>query len=140
MRSSNAALLAGLIFLAACKPSAEQAEEAAGEAPAAAAAEAEPRLVFEDDFERDDVGDAWRAQGDAWSIDDGWLTVEGARNDALWLKTKLPERVRIEFDAMSMSEEGDLKFEVFGDATPMRAVIWDLRRVGQPAEHHREAR
>lgn len=115
MRSSSAALLAGLVFLAACKPSAEQAEEVAAEEPAEAAAEAEPRLVFEDDFEREDVGDAWRAQGEAWSIDEGWLTVEGARNDALWLKTKLPARVRIEFDAMSLSEEGDLKFEVFGD-------------------------
>lgn len=72
-------------------------------------------LVFEDAFEGSAIGPDWRAQGGAWSIESGWLAVAEARNDALWLQRALPERVRIEFDAKSLSDDGDLKFEVFGD-------------------------
>lgn len=72
-------------------------------------------LVFSDDFDGASIGDVWSAEGDHWRIEDGWLTVEGARNDALWLSTPLPEDVRIEFRARALSDVGDLKFEVFGD-------------------------
>jgi len=72
-------------------------------------------LVFEDNFERDELGDNWRYQSAAWRIEDGWVAIAGARNDALWLQTPLPDDVRIEFDARSLSDIGDIKFEVFGD-------------------------
>lgn len=86
-----------------------------GSAPASTEA-AEPRLVFEDDFEREAFGEHWSTEApDAWSIDEGWVAVAGARNAGLWLDVELPENVRIEFLAKSLSEEGDIKFEVFTD-------------------------
>ena len=72
-------------------------------------------LVFEDDFEREELGEHWSASGDSWQIADGQLAVRDARNDALWLDVELPEKVRIEFDGIPLADEGDLKFEVFGD-------------------------
>lgn len=72
-------------------------------------------LVFSDDFDGSGISDAWQAAGDRWSVENGWLAVSGARNDALWLRQPLPDDVRIEFVAKSLSDEGDLKFEVFGD-------------------------
>jgi hypothetical protein len=41
--------------------------------------------------------------------------VKGAKNRPLWLLRTLPRDVRVEFDARSMSESGDIKVEVFGD-------------------------
>ena len=41
--------------------------------------------------------------------------VEHARNHPLWLRRRLPTNARIEFDAMSGSDEGDLKVELWGD-------------------------
>lgn len=72
-------------------------------------------LVFEDNFEREALGDDWRYVSAGWRIEDGWVAISGARNDALWLQTPLPDDVRIEFDARSLSDVGDIKFEVFGD-------------------------
>jgi len=72
-------------------------------------------LVFSDDFDGASLSDAWRARGDAWGVEDGWVRVQGARNDALWLSVPLPERVRVEFRAKSLSQDGDIKFEIFGD-------------------------
>jgi hypothetical protein len=76
---------------------------------------AEPQLVFEDDFERDALGERWSSEGGAWRLEGGALQVAGAHNDALWLDVVLPEKVRLEFDATAHSAEGDLKFEIFGD-------------------------
>lgn len=74
-------------------------------------------LVFEDDFEREALGDRWLNRSGRWRIvrsgQDGRLGVEGDRNEGVWLDFALPERVRIEFDARAMSDEGDLKCEVF---------------------------
>ena len=72
-------------------------------------------LVFEDDFERAALGEHWSADRNNWRIDEGQLTIQDARNDALWLDLELPEQVRIEFDGTALSDEGDVKFEVFGD-------------------------
>ena len=72
-------------------------------------------LVFEDNFEREEFGDSWRFQSAPWRIEEGWVAIAGARNDALWLQTPLPDDVRIEFDVKSLSDIGDIKFEVFGD-------------------------
>jgi len=70
-------------------------------------------LVFQDDFQRDALGDDWLARSGKWRIVDGALHVQGDQNEGAWLNRPLPERVRIEFDARSESPDGDLKFEVF---------------------------
>jgi hypothetical protein len=84
--------------------------------------EGETRLVFSDRFERDSIGDDWtRGEGEGgdgeWTIEDGWVEGQNIKNAPLWLDRKLPKDVRIEFDARSLSERGDLKVEVFGDGT-----------------------
>jgi len=84
------------------------------------ASTAEKKLVFSDDFERSELGDQWsRGSGEGgpgqWRIASGWVVGDRIKNDPLWLKMPLPERVRVEFDARSRSPEGDLKFEIFGD-------------------------
>ncbi len=101
--SVTVGLIAALLMVSGCRRGGSDAELTGG------------TLVFSDDFERSRIGDDWRAAGSAWGIEDGWLTVAGAENDALWLRSELPERVRIEFRAKASSEEGDIKFEVFGD-------------------------
>lgn len=70
---------------------------------------------FSDDFQREDLGDAWNNTGANYSIRDGALKVDNARNKPLWLRRTLPRDVRIEFDARSDSPEGDIKVELFGD-------------------------
>ena len=71
-------------------------------------------LVFQDDFSQWRSSD-WRSQGKAWSVVDGKLKVSGAKNDALWLTQALPEKVRVEFTATSLSPDGDIKAEIFGN-------------------------
>lgn len=51
----------------------------------------------------------------AWRVENGRLCGEGARNKGVWLNRTLPVNARIEFDAYAMSDEGDLKAEVWGD-------------------------
>ena len=78
-------------------------------------------LIFSDDFERAELGDAWsRGIGEAgrgkWRIVDGRVVGRDLRNDPLWLESlRLPPRVRVEFDARAHTSVGDLKVEVFGD-------------------------
>lgn len=77
------------------------------------------KLVFEDNFERGELGDAWTTEGSTWRIVDGWVHDDAARNAGLWLDRELPERVRIQFKARSdmptdgSGFRGDLKCEVF---------------------------
>jgi hypothetical protein len=68
-----------------------------------------------DTFDRVDLGDDWRDTGGGWTIKDGALRGQGAYNHPIWLKKKLPRDVRIELDTWSLSPDGDLKVEVFGD-------------------------
>lgn len=70
---------------------------------------------FEDKFDRETVGSDWVTTGADWRIDAGRLCVKGARNHGAWLNRTLPTNVRIEFDAMSDSPDGDIKAEIFGD-------------------------
>jgi hypothetical protein len=74
-----------------------------------------PSSGFEDDFDRERIGDLWNNTGGPYRIRDGELNVRGAHNKPLWLERKLPHDVRITFDARSESQEGDIKVEVFGD-------------------------
>jgi hypothetical protein len=71
--------------------------------------------TFRDDFERDTLGDAWRALSDAWAIHDGELCVSGAKNRGVWLARRLSDNAVIRFDARADSLEGDIKAEVWGD-------------------------
>jgi hypothetical protein len=80
------------------------------------------RLVFEDDFERAEIGPGYHQaapdQGwekGTWRIEGGRLRAEKIHNAALWLQQPLPERVRIEFTARAETPTGDVKAEVFGD-------------------------
>jgi hypothetical protein len=70
---------------------------------------------FRDSFDREDLGDDWNNTGANWRIEDGALSIRGARNRPLWLRRVLPRDVRIEFDVRSESPDGDIKVEVFGD-------------------------
>lgn len=70
---------------------------------------------FEDNFDRERLGDKWNNTGASWEIRDGQLHIRGARNKPLWLKRRLPRDVEIEFDVRSESDVGDIKVELFGD-------------------------
>lgn len=50
-----------------------------------------------------------------WHVEAGRLCAEHAQNHGIWLKRVLPVNARIEFDATSMSPDGDLKAEFWGD-------------------------
>ncbi|MEM1347611.1 MAG: hypothetical protein AAGI01_03580 [Myxococcota bacterium] len=80
----------------------------------------ERRLLFEDDFERTELGRHWsRGEGEGgtgrWILEGGEVRARDMHNDPLWLSRPLPENVRVEFDAKARSADGDLKFEIFGD-------------------------
>jgi hypothetical protein len=71
--------------------------------------------LFTDDFERAELGPAWRSTSSAWALTDGMLCGENARNHPLWLARRLPDNASIEFTALSTSSEGDIKAEFWGD-------------------------
>lgn len=69
-------------------------------------------------FDNPDVvtSDFW-STGGQWRTVGGELLSPGVKNNPLWLKAKLPENVAVEFDVRSMSPEGDIKCEIFGDGS-----------------------
>ena len=71
--------------------------------------------VFEDTFDRSELGEDWNALSPAWKITGGRLCVRGARNRGLWFLRKLPVNARIEIDAFAEAADGDLKIEAWGD-------------------------
>jgi hypothetical protein len=71
--------------------------------------------VFQDDFERAELGPDWRATSPAWTLSDGRLCGQDARNHPIWLKRRLPTNARIEFQATTFSADGDIKAEFWGD-------------------------
>ncbi|MEE9384967.1 MAG: hypothetical protein V3V08_16300 [Nannocystaceae bacterium] len=75
----------------------------------------ERRPLLSDNFDRVGLGPKWYSTGAHYHIDDGALTVDGPRNQPLWLRAPLPDDVHIEFDAWSDSTDGDIKFEIAGD-------------------------
>jgi hypothetical protein len=70
---------------------------------------------FSDDFARAELGPAWRSTSAVWTISEGRLCGQNARNHPLWLARRLPTNARIEFQATSYSPEGDVKAEFWGD-------------------------
>jgi len=79
-------------------------------------------LVYEADFDDGRIGDEWKQsepdlgwKAGTWKVVDGQLEARDIHNAALWLQTVMPERVRVEFDATALSDEGDVKAEIFGD-------------------------
>ncbi len=62
------------------------------------------------------TSDFW-SSGGHYRVVDGWLLSPGVKNNPLWLKAKLPQNVAIDFDVKSMSAEGDIKVEIFGDGS-----------------------
>ena len=88
------------------------------EAPSGGAAgRGDPLLTetFHDQFERLDVGADFRTSSNAWYVKDGRLCAENAKNHPIWLKRRLPKNARIQFEAQSLSHDGDVKLEVWGD-------------------------
>ncbi len=72
--------------------------------------DAEPRVP------PSNLGPNWvQAKTNAWRVENGKLCGRGAHNHGVWLNRTLPVNARIEFDAVSYSDEGDLKAEVWGD-------------------------
>lgn len=70
---------------------------------------------FVENFSSPTLSSDWKNTGGAYEIVGGALHVKGARNHPLWLRKRLPKNVTIEFDVTSLSPEGDIKVEVFGD-------------------------
>lgn len=82
-----------------------------------ALAQKDPELGsgFEDNFQRPLLGKDWRSTGSRWKIEGGRLCGSKAHNHPVWLKRKLPTNAKIEFEATSYSQDGDLKVEAWGD-------------------------
>jgi hypothetical protein len=56
------------------------------------------------------TGSHWRARG-------GELVAPSPRNNPLWLRARLPDNVRVEFDVRPEGAGGDVRLELFGDGT-----------------------
>jgi hypothetical protein len=77
---------------------------------------------FRDSFDRKSLGNDYWSNGGLWRIvpdpsrdGGGQLYSPGVGNNPLWLKARLPDDVRIEFDVRSDAPDGDVKWEAFGD-------------------------
>ncbi|GMV39391.1 MAG: hypothetical protein AMXMBFR64_11070 [Myxococcales bacterium] len=78
-------------------------------------------LVFEDDFNRAELGDKWRQAGRNWRIVDGQVHAPTDKNGGLWLLEQLPDKTRVEFDARSEGPDGDIKCEIFAEGPTHQA-------------------
>ncbi len=74
-----------------------------------------PISRFTDGFERSAIGSDYLVTGPGWTIEGGALCAADAKNHGVWLRAPLPQKVRIAFDAIAKTEQGDLKVELFGD-------------------------
>ncbi|MFZ5470494.1 MAG: hypothetical protein ACOZIN_13745 [Myxococcota bacterium] len=80
--------------------------------------EATVSLPYSDDFSNPaTVRNNYWSTGGYWRVVNGELLSPGVKNNPLWLKAKLPQNVAVEFDVRSMSPEGDVKVEIFGDGS-----------------------
>jgi hypothetical protein len=68
------------------------------------------------DHRPSNLGPNWaQMKTNAWHVENGRLCGENAHNHGVWLNRTLPINARIEFDAYAMTDQGDLKAEVWGD-------------------------
>ena len=80
--------------------------------------EAPLALPYQNDFsDPSTVQKDFFSTGSLWRVESGELLAPGAKNNPLWLKAKLPQNVAVEFTVRSMSPEGDIKAEIFGDGS-----------------------
>jgi hypothetical protein len=76
-------------------------------------------LVFQDDFNRDALGEAYVTTHPGWRLVKGEVNDENAKNKGLWLNQAVPDNARIEFtvrsEALSNGKPfpGDSKCEAF---------------------------
>lgn len=104
-RGSASAGLGLLLALAACQEVPRTYSTAAGKG----------QVIFQDAFNRDELGPNWHTTGEGITLEDGAVKVLDAHNHPAWLEIPLPDDFRIEFDAWAETEEGDIKVEVAGD-------------------------
>lgn len=75
-------------------------------------------IPFSDDFSKaSTIEENYFSTGGLWRVVNGELLSPGVKNNPLWLKASLPANVAVEFDTRSMSPEGDIKMEIFGNGT-----------------------
>jgi hypothetical protein len=70
---------------------------------------------FNENFERSAVGSTWRDSGGNYRVVSGELVAGHVPHHPLWLKKQLPRDLSMEFDARTMSPDGDIRVVVFGD-------------------------
>ena len=92
-----------------------------------------------DNFDRDTLGASYYASGKGYRIANGALNAKGAHNHPLWLRAKLPHDVRVEFDAWSTENRGDIKIEIFGDGRSFDADGGAYMATGYELMDRREA-
>lgn len=73
------------------------------------------RVIFTDDFDRGVIGNEWLTTGSGVTLERGALRLADLHNHPVWLRTPLPDAVRVEFDAWAETDEGDIKVELAGD-------------------------
>ncbi len=72
--------------------------------------------TYQSDFSKaDSVNTDFFSTGALWRAENGELVSPGSKNNPLWLKTKLPDDAVVEFDVKSLSPEGDIKVEIYGN-------------------------
>jgi hypothetical protein len=71
--------------------------------------------TWTDTFDRGSIGSDYYKTGAGYELVHGALSAHGGHNHPLWLRKKLTRDVRIEFDAWSTEDRGDIKIELFGD-------------------------
>ncbi len=73
-------------------------------------------LIFEDAFERSEIGGNYEIQGGDWRIENGKLRCGTAKNRNLVLKSvDLPQNGIVELTMKSYSDAVDVKFNLWGD-------------------------
>lgn len=72
-------------------------------------------IPFSDDFDRAELGADYFATGGHWRIVDGALLSPGVKNNPLWLQAELPRDVVVEVTARALTDDGDIKLEIFGN-------------------------
>ncbi len=72
--------------------------------------------TFQTGFESPDVVNSdFFSTGAQWRVENGELVSPGSKNNPLWAQTRLADDAVVEFDVKSLSPEGDIKVEIFGN-------------------------